>query len=227
MLGAEVALFTYVDKTVSVFFRPSSFLPDLLGKRQVDTILFCVSAEDERIWYVQNMVDTVEESLASLFGIQTWQVVVHAPVLTLEEQYGWRSSSLKPNDVYKRAWIGRLEFAFEIRRDFRCDEERADKMGYSRRIRKIREALFKKEDPKLYLAYDDYLHHYKMSLPEKTKETWARLRDYFREKAVRAAAAEGVTELDPILNAPLALRDAEDAKQPIGGLDEDYFIYGE
>ena len=227
MLGAEVAFFTYVDKTVSVFFRPSSFLPDFLGKRQVDTILFCVSVEDERIWYVQNMTDTVEESLASLFGIQTWQVVVHAPVLTLEEPYGWQSSSLKPNDVYKRAWIGRLEFAFEIRRDFRCDEERADKMGYPRRIRKIREALFKKEDPKLYLAYDDYLHHYKMSLPEKTKCTWARFRDYFREKAVRAAAAEGVTELDPILNAPLALRDAEDAKQPIGGLDEDYFIYGE
>jgi len=225
MLGAEVAFFTYLDKTVSVFLRPSSVLP--VGKNQVYTILFCVTTEDERIWYVQQPSETIEESLASLFGIQTWQVVVHAPVLTLEEPYGWRSSSLKPSDVYKRAWIGRLEFAFEIRREFRCDEERADKMGYPRRIRKIREALFKKEDPKLYLAYDDYLHHYKMSLPEKTKETWARLRDYFREKAVRAAAVEGITELDPILNAPLALRDAEDAKQPIGGLDEDYFAYGE
>jgi len=231
MLGAEVAFFTHIDKMVSVFLRPSSVLSDGIGAHQNDTILFSVSTgEDERIWYIQQPTSIIEDSLASLFGIHTWQVVAHAPVYTIEEGCGWRSKILKPSEIYKREWNteGRLEFAFEIRREFRCDEERADKMGYPRRIRKIRKELYEKEDPKLYYSYDEYLGYYRMSLPENTKESWARLRDYFREKTVRAAAEEGISksDLDPILNTPLALRDAEDAKKPIGGLDEDYFEYG-
>jgi hypothetical protein len=107
--------------------------------------------------------------------------------------------------------------------EFRCDVERSDKTGHPRKVRKIRETLLKKEDTDLHCSYEQYLHYYNQSLL--SQETWARLRNYFRSKALRAAAKENIYVLDPILFSRLALCDEEDAKQPPGGLEEDWYEY--
>jgi len=235
----EIAVFSYIATTVRVYIRWASDEPASPISDPKDSILFRV----EDVWYIQQLRDddTIEMSLASLFSIQSWQVVGHAPVLMVKpkEAEGWRGEVMKPNDFYKGYWSSlfeqwadgetekmRLEFAFEIRRDFRCDQERADKLGFPRRIRKIRESLYKKDDPKLYYTYSEYLNFYVSSLPENSTETWARLREYFRSKALRAAAEEGLTEVDPILNSDLAIRDGTDAAKAIGELDEDWYYYG-
>jgi len=239
----EVAVFSYVDKTVRVYVRAADETSDILGN-QSDSLLFRV----EDVWFIQTHScheDTIERSLAALFNEHTWQIVGHVPVLMVKQSNGaaWHGDVLSPNLFYNGVfslfadWYddcgistkARLEFALEIRRDFRSTHERTDKMGYARDkpIRRIRESLFKKEDPKLYLKYDEYLHHYKQVLPAKGNETWARLRNYFREKAIRAAVAENIVDTDPILHAALAIKDSQDAAQPIGGLDEDWYTYGE
>jgi len=238
----EVSAFSYIDKTVRVYVRFAEEVSHILGGEQSDdALLFCV----DDVWFIQTHSvheDTIEASLASLFHVQPWQVVGHAPVLMTRQDDAWRGVVITSNLFYKGVFSlyanwhndsggqvkARLEFALEIRRDFRCEVERADKMGYEgTKYRKIREVLFKKEDTKLYLSYEDYLYHYRQVLPEKGNETWARLRNYFRDKAVRAAVVENITEMDPILHTELAMKDCEDAKQPIGGLDEDWFTYGE
>ena len=236
----EVSVFSYIDKTVRVYARLAEELSNALGEPS-DTLVFSV----DDVWYVQTHSvheDTIERSLASLCQVRPWQVVGHAPVLMIRCDEAWRGDVLTPNLFYKGVFSAyanwhnecgesvkaRLEFAFEIRRDFRCTEERANKMGYEApKYRKIREVLYKKDDPKLYLPYEDYLHHYKQVLPGMGSATWVRLRNYFREKAVRAAVVENITDMDPVLHADLAIKDCEDAKQPIGGLDEDWYTYGE
>ena len=98
----------------------------------------------------------------------------------------------------------------------------ADKMGYPR---KIRDALFKKEDTDLHCSYDQYIQYYNQSLTDTTQANSARLRNYFRSKALRAAARENIYVLNPILFSRLARCDEEDAKQPPGGLEEDWEEY--
>lgn len=222
--------FTYMDTMAQVYMRSDEVISDTaLDTHRSSTILFCIDDD----WYIQThrpAEDTIELSLASLFAVQPWQIVVHAPIQLIEEEDGWRAEDKNAPEFYKGFWSNYLhnyvDFAFEIRREFRCDIERADKMRYPRKVRKILETLFNKDDTTLYGSYEDYLHYYKQSLPDTPgKHTWARLRDYFRRKTLAAAAKEHIYILDPILFARLARCDEEDAKQPPGGLEEDWYEY--
>jgi len=228
----HVGEFNYMDWKAHVYRRSGAELPDsVLDTHRATTIVFQLKDD----WYIQTCrpaESTIETSLASLFSVHPWQIVLTDCTRKTSFDDDWDRDYIDTPTLYKSVWgedcedDSVIDFSLELHREFRCDIERADKMGYPRKVRKIRETLFKKDNETLHGSYEDYLHYYKQSLPDTPgRTTWARLRDYFRSKTLAAAAKEHIYILDPILFSQLARDDAEDAKQPPGGLEEDWYEY--
>lgn len=196
-----IGLINYGGAPIRVYYWPWEEIPGVTG--QTDMVLFRMS--DDR-WFIQPVLPstTIQDSLTSLCG---HQVSIQSPMVFTRRPDNWVGISATTEEVAMNSWsdywlggqnrqIRRLELTLTGRR---LKPQPRDNMG-------------------LFFTYDEYLDMYLASAGTKGFREQA----YYMEKAIRAAAAEGITELHSYLTDTHATSVATNAARPYGELNEDW-----
>ena len=208
-LHRRIGLVDYHGEMIQVYYRPwedvswGCFEPE-------DTIL--IKWKD--MWFIQPL-STIEESMSSLLNIKVHNVILDNSFIFTHQADNWTGRAFteqESQEVYEMHWQDFwLGFSGEIRR-----------LEFSLKSlqHRLTESASRNDNMNLFYDYNEYLDMYLTAL--NNINSTVRERNYYCQKAIRAAHKERVTELDEALVSSTAIKDKLLAARPVGELEEDW-----